>query len=55
MNGKGDIVRPSSVPKEVRDANWERTFGDPREAMRQKHLQEAKAVIDSAPPPKDTK
>jgi hypothetical protein len=27
MSGKGDSPRPSSVPKAVRDANWERTFG----------------------------
>jgi hypothetical protein len=27
VNGKGSNPRPSSVPKSVRDANWERTFG----------------------------
>jgi hypothetical protein len=32
-----------------------RSTGDPRELMRQRHLAEAKAVIDSAPPPKETK
>jgi hypothetical protein len=47
-NGKGDTQRPSSVPKSVRDENWERTF-DPRERMRQKHLEEAKAVLNQPP------
>lgn len=27
MNGKGDDSRPFSVPKEVYDDNYERTFG----------------------------
>ena len=48
--GKGSGQRPSNVSKAVRDENWERTFGDVREEMRQQHLREAKAVIDSAPP-----
>jgi len=51
MSGKGDTPRPKSVPPETYAERWERTFGDPREAMRQQHLREAKAVIDSAPPP----
>jgi hypothetical protein len=51
VNGKGDSPRPKSVtPAEYADA-WERTFGDPREAMRQQHLAEAKAVITSHPCP----
>jgi hypothetical protein len=49
-NGKGSSRRPSDIPKAMQDANWERTFGDVREEMRQQHLREAKTVIDSAPP-----
>ena len=49
MSGKGDTQRPSSVPKEVRDENWERTF-DRRESMRQANLQEAADTILNAPP-----
>jgi hypothetical protein len=59
MSGKGDLARPKSVPESEYEGNWTRTFcpplrdpiEDPRETMRQRHLAEAKAVIDSAPSP----
>lgn len=47
--GKGSSRRPSDIPKAVRDENWERTFGDGRDKMRQPPA-EAKATLDSAPP-----
>jgi len=65
-NGKGDTPRPLSVTPDTYAANYARirwtetpeTFCPPlrdpvqdtREAMRQRHLAEAKAAIDSAPP-----
>lgn len=52
MSGKGDTPRPKAITEDAYAEAWERTFGDPREAMRRKHLAEAKAVIDAAPVPK---
>lgn len=51
MSGKGDTPRPKAITEDAYAEAWERTFGDPRETMRQKHLAEAKAVIDAAPVP----
>lgn len=53
MNGKGSTPRPFSVTPATYAANYARiqwTEEDPREVMRQRHLAEAKAVIDAAPP-----
>ena len=58
MNGKGSAPRPLSVPSDTYADNWTRTFCPPlrdpvqdsREVMRQRHLAEATAVIDAAPP-----
>jgi hypothetical protein len=38
------------VPPAEYDEAWERTFGDPREVMRQANLQEAADTILNAPP-----
>ena len=44
MSGKGDAQRPSSVPKAVADANWERTFGTKPQHDRDHALAIAKQV-----------
>jgi hypothetical protein len=49
-NGKTDKPRPFSVTKEEYEANHARTFGDPREVMRQANLQDAADTILNAPP-----
>ena len=52
MSGKGDTPRPLSVSPATYAANYARiqwTEVDFRETMRQRHLAEAKAVIDAAP------
>lgn len=53
-NGKGDRPRPLSVTPDAYAANFARIKWteepDSREVMRQRHLAEAKHVIDSAPP-----
>ena len=47
---KGDTPRPKSVTPADYDEAWERTFGDPRESMRQANLQDAADTILNAPP-----
>jgi hypothetical protein len=59
MSGKGDTPRPKAVTEAEYAEAWTRTFcpplrdpihaPDPREAMRQRYLAEAKAALDTWP------
>ena len=47
---KGSTRRPRAVTPAAEASAWDRTFGDPRERMRQDNLAEAERVILQAPP-----
>jgi hypothetical protein len=46
--GKGSAPRPKSIPEAEYADRWAATFGDPREALRRRNIQQARDALDRA-------